>query len=545
MFIFLLSFIVRNLAVIAKLRPVHSIFFLFDLPKIPKNGMSNIRHILRLHTQGIGNFDIMKETGIPRSILRKHIKDFKRSGLSFQEINELNDKDLEELFPKPEGRPIDIRQQKLLNLFPAMERELKRKGVTRKVLWEEYIKNNPDGYGQVRFCQLFAIWKSRPVPIMHKEHIAGDKMYIDFAGQKLIITDELTGETRNVEVFVAILGASQLTYVEAVMSQKKEDFIPACENALQFYGGVPGAIVCDNLRSAVKRTSRYETSINETFADFAEHYNTAIVPARKYQPTDKAPVEIAVRISYTRIYAKIRDQKFYTLEALNHAIWAALDAHNNQIINGKEWSRRQMFNEIEKVALLPLPFLQYEFKKLTYTTVPKNCHISLSADKHYYSVPYQFIGKKIKIMYSNEKVEMYYHYERIAFHKRDRAPYKYTTVYEHLSQAHRFVLELTSDRFLALAGEIHADVRLYINVVLESQRHRDQAYRLCIGILGFAKKVGNERLTKACQRATSFGTYNYRIIRKILEQGLDMDKDDVENLKMPEHNNIRGREYYQ
>lgn len=507
--------------------------------------MANIRHILRLHTQNVGFFEIMKETGIVRTTLRKHINDFNKSGLTFEEINELSDKDLEELFMKPQEKPVDVRQQELLSLFPAIERELKRKGMTRKILWEEYIKNNPDGYGNCRFNQLYAKWKVRPVPVMHKEHIAGDKMYIDFAGQKLSITNESTGATTDVEVFVAILGASQLTYVEAVMSQKIEDFIPACENALQFYGGVPGAIVCDNLRSGVKRASRYEPTINETFADFAEHYNTAVLPARVYKPTDKAPVEIAVRISYTRIYSKVRNQKFNSLEALNKSICLALDEHNNQIITGKEWSRRQKFNDIEKQALIPLPLLRYEFKKVAYVTVPKNCHICLPADKHYYSVPYQFIGKNIKILYSNEKVEMFYHYERIAFHVRDRTAYTYTTVNEHLSPAHRFVAELTSDRFLALAKEIHPDVLLYISVILESQRHRDQAYRICIGILGFAKKVGNERLVKACQRATSFGTYNYRIIKKILEQGLDIEKEDGENLKMPEHDNIRGKEYYQ
>lgn len=507
--------------------------------------MSNIRHILRLHTQGVGFFEIIKQTEIPRIVLRKHIDDFNKSELSFEEINELTDKDLQELFPKPEEKTIDLKQQTLLNLFPPMEKALKRKGMTRKILWENYIKIHPDGYTYGRFIQLFAKWRSRPTPIMHKEHKAGDKLYIDFAGQKLSIIDAETGVSKSVEVFVAILGASQLTYVEAVLSQQKEDFIPACENALQFYGGVPGAIVCDNLRSAVKKTSRYEPSINETFADFAEHYNTAILPARVYQPTDKAPVEIAVRIAYSRIYAKLTDHKFYSLEELNKAIWAALDEHNNQIITTKGWSRRQMFNDFEKAALLPLPLLRYEFKKLAFVTVPKNCHICLPTDKHHYSVPYQFIGKNIKILYSNEKVEMFYHYERIAFHKRNRTAYKYTTINEHLSPAHRFVVELTSDRFLSLAGEIHPDVKRYITVILEGQRHRDQAYRICLGVLGFAKKVGNERLTKACQRAANCGTYSYRIIKRILEKGLDMEKDDSNNLRMPEHNNIRGREYYQ
>lgn len=506
--------------------------------------MSNIRYILRLHTQKIGNFEIMKQTGIPRSTLRKYIKDFKKSSLSFEEINELSDKDLDELFLKPQSKPADVKQQVLLNLFPAIDKELKRKGVTRKILWEEYLKKHPDGYGYCRFNQHFAKWKSQPVPIMHKEHKAGDKLYIDFAGQKLYLIDELIGLPRAVEVFVAILGASQFTYVEAVISQRKEDFIPACENALQFYGGVPGAIVCDNLRSAVKRTSRYEPSINETFADFAEHYNTAILPARVRQPTDKAPVEIAVRIIYTRIYAKLRDQKFHTIQELNKAIWAALEEHNNHIITGRKCSRMQQFLEIEKSTLLPLPLLRYEFKKLAYITVPKNCHICLPVDKHYYSVPYHFIGKSVKVVYSSENVEVFYHYERISYHKRDRTQFTYTTNNEHLFPAHRFTNELTSDRFVSLAEEIHTDVKLYIGVILESQRHRDQAYRICMGILGFAKKVGNARLTKACQRAASCGIYNYVIINKILKQGLDMHEDEGELPKMPEHNNIRGKDYY-
>lgn len=507
--------------------------------------MSNIRHILRLHTQGVGFFEIIRQTSISRTTLRKHINDFKGSGLSFEDINELSDADLEELFQKPEERPVDIVLQKLLELFPTMDRELKRRGVTRMTLWQEYIKNYPDGYGYSRFNRYFKKWKEQAKPVMHKEHLAGDKMYIDFAGQKLSFTDPATGTGQPVEVFVAILGASQLTYVEAVMTQKKEDFIPACENALHFFGGVPGAIVCDNLRAAVKKVSRYEPSINETFFDFGEHYNTAILPARVRRPTDKAPVEIAIRIIYSRIYAKLRDQTYNSLKELNKAIWDALEEHNNQIITGNEYSRWQLFRDREKAALLPLPLLRYEFKKQAYITVPKNGHIRLSADKHHYSVPYNFIGKSIKVLYSNEDVEMFYNYERIAFHKRDRTPYTYTTVNKHLFPAYRYTAELASERFVALAEDIHPDVTRYIGKILEGQRHRDQAYRICTGILDFAKKVGNDRLTKACQRAENCGIYSYRIIKKILEQGLDMCDNEDEKLKMPEHNNIRGKEYYQ
>jgi len=491
-------------------------------------------------------FEIVKQTGIFRSTLRKHIADFKKSGLSFEEINQLTDRDLEELFTKPEEKPVDVMLQTLLNLFPAMDKEIKHKGVSRMFLWKEYKKQYPDGYGYSRFNRYFIKWKkSRVRPVMHKEHKPGDKMYIDFAGQKLFIIDTLMGSPKNVEVFVAILGASQFTYVEATMTQQKEDFIPACENALQFFNGVPGAIVCDNLRSAVKRSNRYEPSINETFADFGEHYNTAIVPTRAYRPTDKAPVEVAIKIIYSRIYVRLMGKKFHSLQELNTAIWGELEQYNDQMITGKGCSRTHLFKEREWAALSPLPALRYEFKKQAYITVAPNCHVSLPADKHFYSVPYNFIGKCVKVLYSSENVFVFYHYERVAFHKRDRTPFTYTTDNAHLFPAHRFTTELASEGFLTKAEQIHPDIKRYLGVILEKKMHRDQAYRICEGILGFAKKVGDKRLTKACQRATQYGIYNYKVIKKILEKGLDMCDNEDEQLKMPQHDNIRGKDYYQ
>ena len=320
--------------------------------------MSNIRHILRLHTQNQTQSEIVVQTGIPRKVLKKYIHDFKASGLSFAEIGELSDQDLEELFPKPEETPVNEKLVTLYNLFPKIDRELKRKGVTKMLLWEEYKRKHPDGVGKSQFLWHFSQWKSRIPPSMRKEHKAGDKLYIDYAGEKLTLRDIETGEAKQVEVFVAILGASQLTYVQATMTQQKEDFIPACEDALNYFGGVPAAIVPDNLRSAVTKSHRYEPTINETFADFAEHYNTTILPARAYKPKDKALVEGAIRIIYTRIYAKIRDQVFYSLEEMNAAINIALEEHNNQPISGRDFSRRQRFEEMERSTLIPLPALR-------------------------------------------------------------------------------------------------------------------------------------------------------------------------------------------
>ena len=508
--------------------------------------MLNIRHILRLHTQNQTMSEIVVQTGIHRPTLRKIINDFKASKLTFSEINELSDKDLDELFKTPPENIHSKKLQTLYSLFPEIDKELKRKGVTKALLWEEYKRKYPDGASSTSFRFHFSQWKARKIPIMRQNHKAGDKLFIDFAGEKLVIKDKELNKEKTVEVFVAVLGVSQLTYVEAVMTQRKEDFISACENALHFFGGVPAAIVPDNLRSAVTKCDKYEPTINETFADFAEHYNTTILPARAYRPTDKAVVENTIKIIYTRIYAKLRNKIFYSIEDLNNAISVALEEHNNQILTGRDYSRRQKYEEVEKSILLPLPAMRYEFKKQLYATVAKNGHVALSPDKHYYSVPYSCIGKKVKIMFTSYNVEVFDNYRLIAIHKRLQSPFKYTTDKEHLPAAHRFVAELEPDKFLAMADEIHKDVKIYLTKILDIKQHPEYLYKICMGVLNLSKKYGNERLTKACQRSLVFGIYNYRIVKKILESGLDIyeDEDCIEKFEMPQHDNIRGSDYY-
>lgn len=362
--------------------------------------MVKIRQILRLHSQGTSKVQIAVQTGTSRNTLKRYLKEFEGSKLTYDEITVLSDKDLEDLFVKPGDKQLPDILQQLFSLFPGIDKALKKKGVTQLVLWQEYKRNYPDGLGRSRFNYYFSQWKDQVNPTMHMEHKAGDKLYVDFAGEKLNIIDKETGEVQQVEVFLAILGASQLTYVEAVMTQQKEDFVAACEGALHYCGGVPAAIVPDNLKSAVIKSSKYEPTINETFADFAEHYGTTILPARAYKPRDKALVENAARISYTRINARIRGNNYYSLQELNAAILVALEDHNNTLLTGRNYTRRQQFEEIERAALQPLPPLRYELKKLHYGTVGKNGHVGLSPDKHYYSVPYMHIGKKVKLLYS-------------------------------------------------------------------------------------------------------------------------------------------------
>ena len=509
--------------------------------------MIKIRQILRLYTQGYSKLKIAEQTGIARNTLKKYIKEFDKAGLRFEEINELSDKDLEDLFVKQEEPPVNTKLQTLFNRFPAVEKALKQKGNTRYLLWEQYRKEHPNGYGVSQFKHYYAQWKAQVNPVMRMEHKAGDKLYVDFAGDKLGYVDPDTGELIPVEVFVAILGASQLTYVEAVMTQQKEDFIAACENALHFYQGVPAAIVPDNLKSAVTKSSKYEPTLNETFADFAEHYGTTILPTRSYRPRDKALVENAVRIMYSRIYVKIRRRQYHSIAALNAAIQEALKEHNEAMLRGRNYSRSQQFEEIEKSVLMPLPALRYELKKQCFATVAKNGHVGLGPDKHYYSVPYRYIGKKVKLLYSRHSVEVYYNYERIALHNRVKSAHQYTTEKEHLASTHRFVSEWTPERFTSWADSIHEDVKLYILKVLDRKQHPEQAYKACMGILGFAKKVGNERLIRACQRALGYGAYNYKTIQNILERELDLNDapDETDHLQMPLHDNIRGEGYYQ
>jgi transposase len=509
--------------------------------------MSKIRKILRMYTNGRSIMSISAQADASRNTVKKYLAAFKESGFTFEEVNALDDKELEDLFGKTKERAPSSRMQTLLRCFPKVDKELKRTGITRHMLWEAYCKEFPDGYKYSQFCIYYNQWKARVNPVMHIDHKAGDKLYVDFAGQKLNITDKETGEIIPVEVFIGILGASQLTYVEAVMSQQKEDFITACENTLHYIGGVPEAIVPDNLKAAVTKSNRYEPTLNETFEDFSNHYCTTILPARAFHPRDKALVEGAVRIIYSRIYAPLHKSIYHSLRDLNQAIHALLEDHNNRLMQGRTYSRRQQFEEVERETLMPLPVLRYELKKQFHATVMKNGHVSLGADKNYYSVPYRFIGKKVKLLYSSTTVEAFYHYERIALHKRARGRHQYITEKDHLASTHQFLSDWNPQKFLGWAESIHADVKLYIQHILDRSPHAEQAYRSCAGVLGFARKAGNERLILACRRGLSYGMYNYKTIRMILEKNLDQYEESLfaGELQMPEHDNIRGEDYYQ
>lgn len=507
--------------------------------------MSSIRLLLRLYAQGKGKKQISALTGIARNTVKKYLHRFSALKLTYADIDALSDQQLDQLLTPPAPPVKDERYEQLQQLLPQIEKGLKRKGMTRLGLWQAYRGEQPDGYGYSRFNEHLRIYMGRSHPVMHLEHKAGEKLFIDFTGEKLSLTDPHTGEIKEVEVFVAILGCSQLTYVEAVYSQKKEDLIGACENALHYYGGAPIAIVPDNLKSAVIKSSRYEPTLNEAFADFAEHYSMAVLPARAYRPKDKALVEGAVKLIYRSIFTVVAEAVHTCLTGLNTAIREALDVHNNALFKGRDYSRRSQFEEVEKAALQPLAAYRYELKQQALVTVMKNGHVCLRADKHYYSVPHRYIGEKVKLLYTDTRVEIYHGYQHIALHQRKRQSYRYSTCSEHLAPAHRYVSEWSAETFLKRATAVHEEVALYIGKVIERKPHPEQAYKSCAGILSLAQKVGAERLRGACRRADSYGVYNYPIIVEILAKNLD-NLDDLHPAAepMPEHGNIRGPEYY-
>jgi transposase len=506
--------------------------------------MSKLRQIIKLYCQHTGTRKISDITGVSRNTVKKYIKQFGLLKTTWEELSSLNDKQLAEVFSEEAIADPPERLKELIAYFPYAEKRLKQRGMTLQLLWKEYAQKHPGGYQSSGFYNHFKQWKRRSHPSMRMMHKAGDKMFVDYTGEKLEIVDPSTGEIIPVEVFVAILGASQFTYVQAIESQDMEDFITCCENALHFFGGAPSAIVPDNLKSAVTKSNRYEPQLNENFEAFADHYGMAVLPTRTYKPKDKSLVEGAVKITYNRIYTNLYGKEFTSVKALNAAIWEYLEKHNGLNFQGRNYSRKEQFEEMEKLALQALPDQRFEMRKQVMVTVMKNGHVCLHQDKHYYSVPYSYIGKKIKLLYSKSMIEVYYKYSLIASHQRVKSPHNYTTDPKHMASHHVQITDWNPEKFLSQAYQIHKDVGLYMEQVLLRKPHPEQAYKSCQGILSFAKRLGNQRLILACRRAHGYGLYHYKIIESILQRNLDQYDIEDSQHQMPSHDNIRGGEYY-
>ncbi len=509
--------------------------------------MNKIREIIRLHEKCyLSNRKIALALKISRPVVSQYISDLNASGLAYGDIKGMPDDTLLEILNRNK-RAKNENYKKLISRFSDYARELKRVGVTKEILWQEYIKDNPDGYSYSRFCYHFQIWQNSLETTMHMEYKAGDKVFVDFTGKKLTITDRVTGNEKEVEVFVGILGSSQLTYVEAAISQKKEDWIKVNRNMLDYFGGTPKAIVPDCLKSAVTNGDKYEPDINPEYLDFARHYDITILPARPYHAQDKAHVENAVKIVYSWIFAPLRNMKFYSLVELNEALREKLEGYNSKPMQRLKVSRRELFDVIEKSELQPLPSESYTLRKFKKLKVQFNYHIYFNEDTHYYSVPYRYVKKSVDVMYTDSTVDIYYRNTRVAFYRRDRSFNKYTTIKEHMPPQHKWIADWTPERFTNWAVSIGDPTKTLVEHILKSKQHPEQGFKTCMGILSLSKKYGKNRLNMACAKALHFNKFTYKAVNNILKNGMDAVQDEGQGVlfkSLPEHENIRGNQYY-
>lgn len=497
---------------------------------------------------GMGIKGISSAFHLSRNTVRKYVRLFQESGIPMAKLMELSESRLQEMFAGGKEREVKPSQRRLEldALLPVYTNRLKRKGVTVESLYKEYKSLHPDGYQHAQFRDLFRRHRLQVTAVGHVEHYAGDQMYIDYAGDRLEIMDEQSGEARKVEVFVAILPCSHYTYCEAVWSQRKEDLIKACENALIFYGGAPMAIVPDNLRSAVSRSDRNEPIINDDFEAFAEHYGCAVYPARVRHPKDKALVENAVKLMYKSVYSDIEGLVFNNLEDLNEAILKSLEVFNNRKLTGRRQSRLQLFNEVEKDYLRALPANRFVMKERKSVTVMRNSYVTLML--HHYSVPVEYIGKRVEIVYDADTVEIYHDYRLVTVHQRDDTPYTHSTKEAHNLPGSRHDYEKNLEEVYERAAQIDNIVLLYLKEVAATRKYPPAAFKSCRGILSLEKKFGQDRLVAACACATQKRVYGYQEVLNILNHGEDAaflpGSDNEEPPALPRHKNIRGSDYF-
>jgi len=503
-----------------------------------------LKQLLLLKEKGESNRSCARILGIHRNTINHYVRLFRATGLSYTNLCSYNEKSLQELFPYKETID-EQRYSTLSGYFTYFDKELKKPGCTREALWREYFQKHPGGYGYSQFNEHINRWRDKVKGSGKLIHKAGDKVYVDYTGKKLQITDKQTGEIIEMEVFVAILPASQYTYVEASRSQKKEDFIRSVNNCLSFFGGVPKTIVTDNLKSAVSKASKYEAVLNKNLRALAVHYKTSINPTRAYSPQDKALVEGAVRLVYQRIFYPIGRMTFFSIEALNEAIREKLTLYNNYLMKQSEASRSRLFLDIEKPYLGKLPLQPYEMKEYRKAKVQKMGFVYLHENKNYYSVPFRYIGHSVEVQYNTDTVEIYCQSERIAMHKRSYKKGAYIKKDEHLSSSHKFYQDWSPEFFLSWAKKTGPNIEAYIDKLLKQDTYPEIAYKQCLGIIHLKSEYPVQRVDRACKMALGHYHYGYRIIKNILVNKTDMEAPQTtQEPHIAKHTNIRGAETY-
>lgn len=507
--------------------------------------MSQVKQILRMRDRGEGIKTIARSLRISKNTVKEYLRKVEAGNVPVKELLGLEDPILEKTLLS--GNPSykkDARYEQLKGQLKYYAKELKKVGVTRTVLYEEYYGGSTNPYSYTQFCYHLQQYRKSSRPTMVLAHQPGDKLYIDYAGKKLSYIDRNTGEVIYVQVFVACLPYSDYSFAMAVPSQKIEDFLHALSCCLNNLGGVPHTLVPDNLKAAVIKANRYEPNINQALEDFANHYNTTVIPARPLHPQDKALVENQVKMIYSRVYAKLRNRQFFDLASLNRAIDEKIKLHNQTRMQQKEYCREEKFLSDEKNHLLKLPVEPFEIKYYREHKVAKNNHIYLGQDKHYYSVPYTYIGEKTKVVYTRNLVKVYCKGNQIAAHPRNFKKGGYTTTKEHLCSQHQFYKDRSPSYYLGRANAHSEALYCYMEALFKQDKHPEQLYKTCDGILNLSRKTNRDTFIKACDIALENQNYSYRFLKQLLENRMTQTIQKTTTKPLPEHPNIRGGAAY-
>ena len=504
--------------------------------------MRKIVEVLRLyHERGRSHREIARVVSASPTTVGEILRRAKQCGVTYPLPEDVSEIGLEAQLYPPAAASNRTRPEPE---WPAIHREMRRKGVTLDLLWQEHKTEHPDGYLYSSFCAHYRQWVGRLSVSMRQTHAPGEKLFVDYAGPTVPIVDPMTGEIRQAAIFVAVLGASNYAYCEATWSQSLPDWIGSHVRAFEHINGVPALLVPDNLKSGVTTACFYEPELNPTYRDLATHYATAVLPARPYRPKDKAKVEAGVLLVERWVLARLRNQRFFSLGELNRSIAELMTALNNRPFKKLPGCRLSAFIELDRPALRSLPATRYEFAEWKVVKAGPDYHVEVVA--HYYSVPYRFAREKVDARYTATTVEVFHRGTRIASHVRNDAPGRHTTVDAHMPPAHLAVQGWNGPRLLDWAARIGPHAKAVVESILHQRRHPQQGYRSCLGILRFGKTFGDDRLEAACERAIDIGAMSYKSLKSILKNGLDKKRTSppAQTCLPLVHANVRGPDYY-
>ncbi len=504
--------------------------------------MRKIKEILRLCWEnGFSARQASASCGVGRTTIKEYLGRAEKAGLSWPLSEDLDETSLENLL-FPSTIPLDAGKRNMPP-FDYMNTELKRRHTTLQRLWEEYKEDNPDGYQYSQFCLRYKTWARTLDVSLRQDYKAGEKLFVDYAGDTVPIHDPLTGETTPAYIFVATLGASNYSYVEAVLSRELPSWIRSHIHAFEFMGSIPAIVTPDNLRTGVTHPCRYEPDLNPTYQDMATHYGTTVIPARVKKPKDKAKVESSVLIVGRWIIAALRNHTFFGIGELNRAIKEKLEDFNTRPLQKLKVSRRHLFETIDRPAMKALPDKRYEYAEWTKPRVNIDYHVEI--DRHYYSVPYQLRGNLVDARITASTVELLFKGKRVASHARSYLPGRHTTETSHMPESHKRYLEWTPSRIVKWAEKSGASTAALVTQIMERRPHPEQGFRSCLGIMRLGRHYGQERLEAACARALALKAYSYKSVESILKNSLDgKEIPGKQTGVIVTHENIRGNTYY-